>query len=453
MSQLHSASGSLPIPVTSHGMGMGERPKLQCFELDNGMQVVLQEDLSTSLVAVYVAYRSGSSRDPDGGSGLAHLCEHLSFLGPGDASTGDHPLAQDPAAQGPRTENLARLVERMGGLTDARTSHDRTSYGCWMAAEMLDLALWVESRRMVNPVSGLSASTLAREQAIIGQELRQTFERPYGRALATIQRQVYGDRHPYGRMPIGTAEGVAAATESDVEGFFRRFYQPCQAVLVVAGQVDFDAARRRIEHYFGSIPAGRLPPLEMDIPGAPVVGGGTMEDSVPYPRAYVAWPAPSFGSGQRALAGLLANCWAGRDRPLQQRLVKELGIAQSVKGLTVTMHHAVTLIFSATGQRGVDPEELREALLESVQSQCEQGVEASMLAEVSGRTVTDHLIDQRYLQHRADRLAQWAAFGIDPMRLGDEAERLRAVQATDLEAYASEICRADRCTHLTVVPA
>ncbi len=429
---------------------------IDAFRLDNGLQVIVQTDPSAPLAAVYTSYQAGSARDPEARSGLAHLCEHLSFAG-GDG---------DPTIEA-LSGHLSQIIEDAGGVTDARTSHDRTVFGCLVPSDRLDLALWTESRRMAAPACGLSREVLSREQLIIGQEQRQMLEdQPYGRALSQLHELLYPAGHPYRRLPIGTPEGIRDASLDDVARFFDCHYRPENAVLAVVGDVSAAATRELISRYFGRLgslghlgspgrsappPVDGLDPQVLDAT-SPVVGQRRSRQRVPFARTYIAWRAPSYGSGQHLLPGLLAKCWAGRDCSLQRRLVADWKVAQSVEAVLVSMRHALTLVFFATAQRGVEAPRLQQALVEALEAEIAAGVEGQALRRAQKKALTDHYVNMRYLQKRADFLAQHLGYLGDVNALEGEEQQLLAPDVGALDDFVRRTCRADRRGLLTVIP-
>lgn len=448
------------------------RYPIEVWTLDNGLRVLLQPDPSTPLVAVYTSYSAGSARDPEDRSGLAHLCEHLSFAGrQGDPS-------MDATAG-----HLSQVIEEVGGVTDARTSHDRTVFGCLVPDHHLDLALWTESRRMAAPACGLSPQALHREQLIIGREQRQMLDDPpYGRAMGLLHEMLYPPGHAYRLLPIGSAEGVRRVTVADVAAFFKDHYRPEHAVLTVVGRLSVRRARALIERYFARLgspgeaverrPQGLDPAVLAAATDAgataPVVTDPVVTDplgtepianrrrtrwpGVPFARTYVAWQAPSYGSGEHRLPGLLAKCWAGRDCPLQRRLVGDLKVAQIIEATLIDLRWASTLVFHATAQRGVEATRLEQALLEALEAEIEGGVDGQTLHKAQRKAVTDHYVAMRYLPKRADFLAQHLSYLGDAGVLETEDERLASPGVEELQGFLGRVCRSDRRTVLTLMP-
>ncbi|MBI5479927.1 MAG: insulinase family protein [Deltaproteobacteria bacterium] len=214
------------------------------YRLGNGLTVILHRDHSLPLVAVNLWYRVGSKDEKPGRTGFAHLFEHLMFTGskhvPGNA--------------------IDLIMESAGGSNNADTENDRTSYYDIAPAALLETLLWIEADRLTTLDEVTTRKQLDLQRDVVRNERRQQYEnRPYGRAHLVIPEEMYPKSHPYHWPVIGSHRDLEAATVADVQAFFRRYYVPGNASLVVAG--DFHAARARkwIERYFGWIPRAPEP--------------------------------------------------------------------------------------------------------------------------------------------------------------------------------------------------
>src|SRR5947208_7865569 len=198
------------------------------FNLPNGLHVILHEDHTVPLLTVNVWYHVGSSREKPGRTGFAHLFEHLMFMGSGHVKYGV----------------FDRLLESAGGTNNASTAVDRTNYYIDVPSNALDLALFLESDRMGYLIDAMSPKTVDAQRDVVKNERRQSYENaPYGMASIEIAQMLYPKGHPYRWPTIGYMEDLTAASYQDVVDFFRKYYQPSNASLVVAG--DIEPARTR----------------------------------------------------------------------------------------------------------------------------------------------------------------------------------------------------------------
>lgn len=220
------------------------------YRLDNGLEVILQEDHKSPTVALNIWYHVGSKDDPPGRAGFAHLFEHLMFGGSRHVAEG---------------EFTAKLRDVGCHDLNARTSFDRTNYFETVQADHLELGLWLESDRMAFLLDGLNQNAFERERNVVKNEFRQRNENAlFGQVDALIYPVLFPGAHPYSHLPLGDEAQLNAAKLDEVRAFFRTFYVPNNATLVLVG--DFESARTKelISKYFGAIPPGKAPPIQRD---------------------------------------------------------------------------------------------------------------------------------------------------------------------------------------------
>src|SRR5829696_4503787 len=215
---------SIDLPYTKH-------------TLDNGLDVIVHEAHQVPIVAVNVWYHVGSKNERLGRTGFAHLFEHLMFEG-----SEHHPGGFFPPLQ------------QAGALLNGSTNADRTNYWEVVPTSAIDLALWMESDRMGYLLPALTKERFETQRDVVLNERRQNYEnRPYGLALMAIMSALYAPDHPYHWMTIGSAEDIRAMQLEDVQSFFRTYYHPANASLVLAGDIDTPRAFELAERYFGDI--------------------------------------------------------------------------------------------------------------------------------------------------------------------------------------------------------
>src|SRR5579872_931800 len=221
--------------------------------LDNGLELVLHEDHRTPIVAVEVWYHVGSKDEPAGRQGFAHLFEHLMFQG----------------SKHVPEDTYFRFLERAGASNvNGTTNTDRTNYFETIPKNRLELALWLESDRMGFLLDHVDNQTFAGQRDVVKNERRQNYENaPYGMVPMLLAEALYPPTHPYHHLTIGSPQDLDAATLDDVKAFFRTWYLPNNATLVIAGDIDPDATQALVTKYFAPIPAGTLP----ERPAAPKV--------------------------------------------------------------------------------------------------------------------------------------------------------------------------------------
>jgi len=267
----------------------------------------VHEDHKAPIVAVNVWYHVGSKNERPGRTGFAHLFEHLMFNG------SEH-----------FNDDYFKVLESLGATDlNGTTNEDRTDYFQNVPTSALDTVLWMESDRMGHLVGAITQARLDEQRGVVQNEKRQGENEPYGRVDLAITEATFPKGHPYSWSVIGSMEDLSAASLDDVKGWFAGYYGAANAVVVLAGDVDPETARAKVEKYFGDIPAG--PPVTRHQAWIAKRRGEQrqiMEDRVPQARVYLVWNVPQWGSADADLLGLAANVLSsGKTSRLYKRLV------------------------------------------------------------------------------------------------------------------------------------
>jgi len=310
------------ILLSSVPLGAQQAPRLHVaytqFTLPNGLHVILHEDHTVPMLTVNVWYHVGSAREKVGRTGFAHLFEHLMFMGSGHAPYGD----------------FDRLLESAGGTNNASTANDRTNYYIDAPSNALDLALFLESDRMGYLLDAMSPKTVDAQRDVVKNERRESYENaPYGMASIELSKMLYPPGHPYSWPTIGYMEDLTAASYQDVVDFFKTYYQPGNASLVIAGDIDPVKTRTEVEKWFSDVKPGTAAIAPIDYPHAQLteVKRKTIQDRVQLPRLYLAWLTPRHLAPGDAELDVLSQLLAGgKNSRLYKRLVYDLQIAQDV---------------------------------------------------------------------------------------------------------------------------
>lgn len=303
------------------------------YELDNGLDVILAPDPSHPIVSVNLWYHVGSGDEEPGLTGFAHLFEHLMFQG-------------SPSSPGEYFGPLEAVGARINGTTSA----DRTNYFETLPAEHLPLALFLESDRMGWLLETLDQDMLDNQREVVRNERRQRIEDPpYGTAWMDLYAALFPPGHPYHHPVIGSHEDLENATLDDARAFFRKFYGPNNASLVVTGAFDAEVTKELVERYFGNIPAGE--PVSRPL-AAPVRLSETVRihkfSGVPRQRLYMAWHAPpAFADGEAELQILADVLSGGRESRLDQALVHQEELASMVTAFVSGRRHGSVLVVIA----------------------------------------------------------------------------------------------------------
>src|SRR3954470_18083527 len=288
------------------------------FTLANGLRVILHEDHSVPMVTVNMWYHVGSARELPKRTGFAHLFEHLMFMGSGHVKPGE----------------FDEWLEAAGGDNNGSTENDRTNYWINVRANSLELALFLESDRMGYLLDSMSPKTVDAQRGAVKNERRQSVEnQPYGTAQVVLGEMLFPQGHPYHWPVIGYIEDLTAASYDDVVAFFKTYYAPSNASLVVAGDLDSAKARTLVEKWFGDVKPAAAP-TPMTIPGVALAGvqKKTITDNVQLPKLYLAWLTPAhLAPGDATLDAVADILSGGKNSRLYKRLVYDMQIAQSVE--------------------------------------------------------------------------------------------------------------------------
>ena len=347
-------------------------PKLQFekYTLANGLQVILHQDHKLPVVHVNLWFHVGSKNERVGRSGFAHLFEHMMFQGSKDAD-GEYLSLVEKAG--------ANLFE--GGV-NGTTNWDRTNYFETVPSGSLEYTLWLESDRLATLTEALTKQKLDNQRDVVKNERRQGLEnQPYGRWVKLIFENLYPYKHPYANDVIGSHEDLTAATLDDVTEFFKTYYTPNNLSLVIAGDFEPSEAKRLVEKYFGSIPAG--PALDRpakDLPQLVAEKIVEVRDRVPQERTYFAWHTPALfdpGDGELDLAATILT--DGLSARLNRILVYEKQLASDVVSFQWSMENSGRFIIWATARPGASLAQVEQIVTDEIARLAKDGPTAAEL--------------------------------------------------------------------------
>ncbi len=261
------------------------------YDLPNGLHVVLHKDNSAPVVAVSVMYHVGSKDERTDRTGFAHFFEHLLFEGSKNIKRGE----------------FMKIVTKNGGENNANTTQDRTFYYEVFPSNQLETGLWLESERMLHPV--INEIGVKTQNEVVKEEKRMRVDNsPYGNFLATVMKRLF-TKHPYNWVPIGSMEHLDASTLDEFIAFNKKYYVPNNAVLVIAGDIDIDKTKKKVQAYFGDIPAG-APVKRARINEAPItqqIIDTTYDNNIQIPAIMTAYRTPGMTSRESMMLEMAAN--------------------------------------------------------------------------------------------------------------------------------------------------
>lgn len=410
--------------------------------LPNGLEVILVEDHRLPIVAVNIWYHVGPANEAPGLTGFAHLFEHMMF-----AATRHIPRGE-----------ADRLLEGAGATdSNGSTDYDRTNYFDTVPSNQLELALWVHADRMGYLLDVLDQSALSNQQDVVRNERRQSVEnRPYGIVEEALNHALFPRTHPYYASVIGSHADIQNAKLKDVRDFFKRYYGPNNASIVIAGDIDKARAHALVAKYFGSFKRS-TPVVAPKVTTPPITRERrlTVADRIELPRVYMAWltpPAYQPGDAELAVTGqILAGGKAGR---LYKNLVYERQIAQDVAASQNSYALTSTFMIDATARPGIDGARLEGAIDAELKALRDVGPSDAEVERARNTIETAMLTSIEKLGGAglANQLNQYNQYTGDPGYLTRDLERLRRVSAADVRRVAQAYLQPNARVVVTGVP-
>ncbi|PQJ76258.1 M16 family metallopeptidase [Polaribacter gangjinensis] len=286
--------------------------------LDNGLDVIFHVDKSDPVVAVELMVHVGSAREVEGRTGFAHLFEHLLFLESENLGKG----------------GLDKMTARIGGSgANGSTSRDRTNYLQTVPKDALEKMIWAEADKLGWFINTVTDPVLAKEKQVVKNEKRQSYDnRPYGHNQYVIGKNLYPKNHPYNWEVIGSLEDLQNATLDDVKTFFKKWYVPNNATLVLSGDIDIEQATKWVYKYFDEIPKGNeIPALDKRPGTVPETKFLYYEDNFArVPQLTMVWPTVElYHPDSYALEVLAEYLTSGKSAPMNQVLVDDLKLTSN----------------------------------------------------------------------------------------------------------------------------
>jgi zinc protease len=401
------------------------------YELPNGLDVILVQDKKLPVVAVNIWYHVGPANEAPGLTGFAHLFEHMMFAGTRHAPRG--------------------LVDKLmegAGATDSNgtTDFDRTNYFDTVPSNQLELALWAHSDRMGYLLDVLDQTALSNQQDVVRNERRQAVEnRPYGIVEETIFHQLFPKTHPYHAMVIGSHADIQNAKLDDIRQFFKRYYRPNNASLVIAGDIDKARTKALVAKYFGTFKAGApVPRPAVETPRITAERRAVVTDRIELPRVYMAWLTPTaYAAGDAELAVAAQILGVGKSSRLYKSLVYDKQIAQEVSASQNSLQLSSIFMVDVTARPGHTADALEAAVDAELRALAADGPSDKEVERARNTIETALLSSVEKLggMGLANTLNQYNYYVGDPGYLAKDLERVRKVTAADVKRVINEHLR------------
>jgi len=412
------------------------------FTLPNGLNVILHRDTSVPVVAVNLWYHVGSANERAGRTGFAHLFEHVMFEGSMHVPEG----------------SFDTWLEAAGANNNGSTNTDRTNYYIDLPANALELALFLESDRMGFLLDDKAPGKVDGQRDVVKNEKRQGVDnQPYGQAFIELSALLYPPGHPYSWPVIGSMEDLSAASFEDVARFFRTYYVPNNASLVIAGDIDLAQTRKLVEKWFDDVPRGK--PVPALAPPSAVLDGvkrKTITDRVQLPRLYLAWHTPGLLKPGDATMDIIANLLSsGKNSRLYRRLVYDLQIAQDVAAFQQSQALGSNFVIIATARPGQELGKIQAVIDEELDRLRQEAPAARELTRALNQTEASFYRNMERVGGfggKADQLNAYYKAAGTPDYFAQDLARYRAVTAAEVQAAVERYLPKDRRVELSVIP-
>jgi len=389
------------------------------YKLENGLEVILHSNENIPVVAVNIWYKVGSANEQRGKTGIAHLFEHMMFQG---------------------SENVAkemhfRFIQEAGGSLNGSTNFDRTNYYEKVPSNFLELILWLESDRMGFLLPALTQEKLNNQIDVVKNERLERYDnQPYGLAWELLISSLYPSGHPYNWPTIGFLKDISSYTLNDVSGFFRKFYSPSNASLIVAGHFDQSLTKDLIQKYFGEINgndhAFNNSSHLFDFSKISLKENIFLihRDNVHLKRLYLAWHSDKAYGIDDAALDILADILTGsKNSRLYKNLVYEKELAQDVTAYQYSGKLTGHFLIIATAKPGVELSVLKDEVFKEIDLIYEEGIKEKEMLRSKNGIKSSFIYSMQNVDSLADQLNFYNFYLDEPNSFNDDLMRYQNV--------------------------
>ena len=414
--------------------------KYEKFTLKNGLKVILHDDRSDPITSVAVLYHVGSNREIKGRTGFAHLFEHMMF------QESQH-VGQD---------QFFKKIQGAGGTLNGGTGNDATIYYQVVPENSLEMVLWMESDRMGYLLSTVTQEAFANQQEVVQNEKRQRVDnQPYGHTSYINDKLLYPEDHPYNWQVIGSMEDLRNATLKDVHDFYRKWYGPNNATLVVAGSFDKSKTKEWIEKYFGELKPS--PPVSLPKP-MPVTLEKTKrayyEDNfAKSPQLYMIFPTvEQYKDDAYALSLLGQLLGDGKKAPLYKVIVEDLKLAPSVSSYQSSMEIAGTFEIVIRSFPDKSLTDVENAIKQALDKFEKEGFTEKDLARIKAKTETNFYNGISSIIGKSFQLGIYNEYAGSPDYITTDLNKLLGVTKEDIFRVYNKYIKEKNYVLTSVVP-
>lgn len=419
-------------------LGSAQKVTFEEFDLDNGLHIILHRDTSAPVVVTSVMYHVGTKNENPNRTGFAHFFEHLLFEGTKNIGRGE----------------WMKIVSGNGGINNANTSVDRTYYYEVFPSNNLELGLWMEAERMLHPV--INQIGVDTQKEVVKEEKRLKVDnQPYGNVQKEVKSHLFF-KHPYRWDIDGSTEDINAATLEEFQAFFKKFYLPNNAVLVVAGNIDLAQTKQWVKKYFN--PAKKGPtPEKINITEEPITQTlhARYEDpNIQIPGILAAYRTPSMKTRDARVLELISTLLSdGKSSRLYKKIVdeKKMGLQVGAFSLSQEDYGAYVLYGLPLGENSTESI-LKEMDEEIVKLQTELISERDY-QKLQNIIESDFVSNNATLEGVAENLASYYILYGDVNLINTDIEMYRSITREEIREVAKKYLNPNQRLLLDYVPA
>ena len=414
-------------------------PKLtyERIKLPNGLTVLLHQDRSTPIAHVQLWYHVGSKDERPGRTGFAHLFEHMMFKGSKNVEPEQH----------------TSIVSSVGGQANAYTNEDATVYWQTVPSQYLPLVLWMEADRMAT--LRIDERTFVNEREVVKEERRMRIEnQPYGRLNEILFEQAF-TAHPYKHPVIGSMKDLEAATIEDVRDFYRTYYVPSNATIVIAGDFEPAQVKELIDRYLARVP-GTGQPVARDIAKEPPPSKerrSTVTEPWPLPAVVVAYHITYDGHPDAYPLHIAAKVLSdGQSSRIYRKLVYDTGLALTAFGQANLIEHPNLFYAVAIANPGQSPAVVEKSLIAEFERLKTEPITERELQRSKNQFARDYILGRESLQDKSTHLAHAEVLHSDITTADAEFDIFQNISLADVQRVAKTYFTPERRVVLHVMP-
>ncbi len=406
------------------------------FDLPNGLHVILHKDNTNPIVSVDIWYHVGAKDEDPGRTGFAHLFEHMMFQGSGNVKKTEH----------------FNYIQNAGGTLNGTTNQDRTNYFETAPSNQLELLLWLESDRM--STLQVTQENFDNQREVVKEEKRQRYDNvPYGSRWGEMMKRLFKGQ-TYEWIPIGSMEDLNSADLNYAQEFYRKYYSPDNAVLVISGDIDYSEARTLAEKYFGGLkPASTVKKKYPEIIFNQGEAKDVIYDNVQLPAVYIGYKIPGTTSKEIQELEMLSMIMGdGKSSRLYRDIVYDKKTAKSAGSFIWDNEIGGMFIVTATAFKNTNADSLLEDITRIVDSFGKEPVSDKELEKVKNSVENDYISNMQTIMGKADALASYWTFHKNTGLINTMVDEYLAVTKEDIMNAAKKYLTNDNRVVLTYLP-